>query len=312
MEQRRTTFDLGRVSSLVARALCVSAALMIPVSMVSELQFASAAEAKNGNGGGNGNGNGGNKSGGSDNGKGGGSGHGKSGGSDNGKGGSAGKSGNGQGQGKSGGSDKAKKQDRASGSSRSKGNSPMSDALGVPASELGALNGAKASPAALANAAPNSRVGRLAAYRTAVLNGNAIEEDYARALATLDGLDEPARSVADIDAAIGVATGDLAQAEADRAVLEAELEAAGGSDSAIEAEIAAKTGEINQLAAEIGTLEDERADAANYEEAAEAVALLDDQLTEQQDLERSLLDAAANKPVTDAVVAQVNALLGLE
>jgi chromosome segregation ATPase len=155
-------------------------------------------------------------------------------------------------------------------------------------------------------------VGRLAAYRTAVLNGNAIEEDYARALATLDGLDEPARSVADIDAAIGVATGDLAQAEADRAVLEAELEAAGGSDSAIEAEIAAKTGEINQLAAEIGTLEDERADAANYEEAAEAVALLDDQLTEQQDLERSLLDAAANKPVTDAVVAQVNALLGLE
>jgi chromosome segregation ATPase len=164
----------------------------------------------------------------------------------------------------------------------------------------------------LAKAAPNSRVGRIAAYRNAVLSGNLLEEDLAEALATLEGLEEPDRSVAEIDDAINTTTGNLANAESELEQLEADLEAAGGSDPDIEAAITEKTAEIEGLGAEIDALEEERAGAEAYEQAEDAVEVLDAQVADQHELELSLLDAAANKPVTEAVVTRVNALLGLE
>ena len=53
-------------------------------------------------------------------------------------------------------------------------------------SELGALNAAHASPQALAHASPNSRVGRIAAYRDAVLGRAVVPSDYDLARAELD------------------------------------------------------------------------------------------------------------------------------
>lgn len=54
MTQRATKPELRKAPFMIARAICLSAALMVPVSMVPDLQFAATADAKNGNGGGNG------------------------------------------------------------------------------------------------------------------------------------------------------------------------------------------------------------------------------------------------------------------
>jgi hypothetical protein len=54
------------------------------------------------------------------------------------------------------------------------------------ASELGALNAAHASPTALANASPNSRVGKIAAYKEAAIEAIANDPAVADAQADLD------------------------------------------------------------------------------------------------------------------------------
>lgn len=304
MAHRHTFSVHSRKSSRIVQALCLSAALMIPVSMVSELQFATAAHAKGGNGGGNG---GGNSNGGSSNDHGGGNGSAKSGG------------GSGQGKGASSGSGRSKKATEetavpttATKPARRPVDPTLAEVLGVPPSELGALNAAKASPQALANAAPNSRVGKIGAYRNAVLAGRALEAEHEAEAAELAGMEEPARSVAEIDADLDQATTDLTAAEEERAALEAQLEAAGGSDAGIEAQIAEVDAEIEATGTEIDSLEAERTTTAEYEETAAEVAELETRLVEQPTVERDLLVAAANKPVTDAVATTVNALLGLE
>ena len=77
------------------------------------------------------------------------------------------------------------------------------------ASKLGALNAAHASAKALANASPNSRVGKIAAYRDANAASVTAAEDAAEAAATA------ATAQADADAAAADAA--EAQAAADAA-----------------------------------------------------------------------------------------------
>jgi hypothetical protein len=84
------------------------------------------------------------------------------------------------------------------------------------ASELGALNAAHASPTALANASPNSRVGKIAAYKEAAIEAIANDPAVADAQADLDAA--KAAALAD-----SVVTADE-QAEID--ALEADLDAA--------------------------------------------------------------------------------------
>ena len=129
------------------------------------------------------------------------------------------------------------------GATPAKGNR-LARALGVHPSELGALNAANASAKALANAAPGSRVGRIAAYRDAVLAGQLLQDDYDAAAALLAGLSPPDLSSDEI-------AGDLQDLrdEQDLAVLEREalaeqLAEVGGTDAAIEGDIATLDVEI--------------------------------------------------------------------
>lgn len=69
------------------------------------------------------------------------------------------------------------------------------------ASHLKGLNAIRANPQALENAAPNSQVGRIAAYRDAAAGSNALKERLAAASARLNSLDRPTYSVAQIDLA---------------------------------------------------------------------------------------------------------------
>jgi hypothetical protein len=108
---------------------------------------------------------------------------------------------------------------------------------GSTASKLGALNAAHASDTALANASPNSRVGKVAAYKEAELAAQAAEADAAAAdqavadaQAALDAAiaanadDDPLN---DVDqATIDGLTQDVADAEAAAATADADAQAA--------------------------------------------------------------------------------------
>jgi hypothetical protein len=108
---------------------------------------------------------------------------------------------------------------------------------GSTASKLGALNAAHASDTALANASPNSRVGKIAAYREAELAAKAAAADAAAAdQAVADAqaaLDAAVAANADDDplndvdqATIDGLTQDVADAEAAAATADADAQAA--------------------------------------------------------------------------------------
>src|SRR5215475_5581127 len=88
------------------------------------------------------------------------------------------------------------------------------------ASELGALNAAHASPQALAHASPNSRVGKIAAYKNAALAAQPADQAVADAQSAVD---TATKAVDDATAALAAAntTGDPAQIATAQSALDA-------------------------------------------------------------------------------------------
>lgn len=187
----------------------------------------------------------------------------------------------------------------------------LSDELGVSASELGALNAAHANANAFKNASPNSRVGRIGAYRDAVVEGRELEAEFEEKSAVLDAMTPPARDVSLIETDLNGALNDVATKSDDVARLEADLAMAGGADPSIEAELAAARDALANAEATERSLQVELAEAEAYATLEAQLADLEARLQAQPELERDLLDAAANKPVTDAVEEAVKKLLGL-
>jgi hypothetical protein len=184
--------------------------------------------------------------------------------------------------------------------------------LGAHPSELGALNAARASEQAFANAAPESRVGRIAAYRDAVLAGEALAEELDAARAALETL-PPSRSADEIQADLDSSADQRALIDEEILVLQTSLvDADEGDIASILEEIAALEEERDALLAAEETLLAEAEAAAVRAEAEALVAELEEALAGQPATERDLLEAAANKPVTDAVEAEVRRLLGLD
>ncbi|MDA8587321.1 hypothetical protein N9L47_13850 [Rhodobacteraceae bacterium] len=188
----------------------------------------------------------------------------------------------------------------------------MARTLGVHPSELGALNAANASPNALANASPNSRVGKLAIYAGEVEASREIKAELTTAQDVLNALDAPELSIADIDLALAGADTARTTRLDDLELLIADLEAAGGAGETIEADIEIATADIVALDEEIAALEQDRIDGEAFDAAAEDVATLEEVLADQTATQRDALEAAANKEVTDAVEAAVQALLGID
>lgn len=287
----------------VLRACTLTIALLGSVAIVSAVSMPDMAFAKSGNDNGNGGGNGG----GNGNGNGGGNGNGNGG---NGNGNGNGGNGNGGGKAVEKSSSKANSDTAPTKKTKAKKKDAL-DGLGLSASDLGALNAAHANPNALKNASPNSRVGRIAAYRDAVLEGRELEADLDEKAALLETMTPPDRPVADIESELVDARDDVALKAGDVTRLETELADAGGSDPAIEADLAAARDALAEAEATEGDLAAELADAEAYADLEAEIADLEGQLEDQPELERSLLEAAANKPVTDAVEAAVKKLLGL-
>ena len=189
---------------------------------------------------------------------------------------------------------------------------PLADALGAHPSELGALNAARASEQAFLNASPNSRVGRIAAYRDAVLAGQTLADDLAEAEAALALLPET-RPADEIAADRATLAGQRTLLVEEIAALQLEAETAEAEElAAILDEIAAREMVLQELDATEEALATEAEQAAIRAEAEALVADLVAQLDGQPASERALLEAAANKPVTDAVEAEVRRILGLD
>ena len=268
------------------KAITLSVSLLGSAAIVAAFAMPDAAYAKgsNGNGGGNGGGNG-NSGGNGSGGQGGGSNKSES-------------SKSSKSSAKEKGSEKAQVTKQATKQATKKAKSKdMASQLGVSASELGALNAAHASPNALKNASPNSRVGRIAAYRDAVLDGRELQAELDEKQARLDEFEEPLN-----DAVVAVRDAEDAVTELEEAVVD---------DPTLQDQLDAA---VLDLEAARQAEADLRADlAANEEYVAltDEVADLGEQIEDQPELERDLLEAAANKPVDDAVEAAVKALLGL-
>jgi hypothetical protein len=167
----------------------------------------------------------------------------------------------------------------ANGATRSQAgqNSGDDPSQGDLASELKGLNAVKANPNALDHAAPNSQVGRIAAYRDAAELTLTVHAALQDAEAVLAGLDVPARSTGEIDAAIA----DLDPAAA---------------------------GYAETLAA----LEAERALAATYEEAVATVATAAARMEAATAAEAAaLLTASGGRVLSHEAIAHIRSVLDL-
>lgn len=297
-----------KMSLQFLKACSLTVALLGSAAIVAAVSVPDAAFAKSGNdnGGGNGNGN-------SD----------KSNGNGNGKSEKSEKAGKSDKAGKSEKSDKkksggdsattkAKEKTKAKAKPKKK---DLAEELGVHPSELGALNAAHANENALKNASPNSRVGRIAAYRDAVVAGEALADELALKEAELAALTPPGRASDLVKTDL-----DLAVEETDTAAgivtdLETELANTDPTDAAaiaaIQAELTTARDTLTAAEAAEALLQSEYDNAVAYETVEAEVADLTQQVEDQPELERSLLEAAANKEVTDEVEAAVKKLLGL-
>ena len=147
---------------------------------------------------------------------------------------------------------------------------------GLHASDLGGLNSLFNKGHKIDTANPNSRWGRVLPFRDAVLAGYELGYDLVDAEASLALLKDPGFTSAD------------------------------SQDMLDEAWLAAEPDMV-----EIEALEAELLAAQDYEAAVAEVDRLTTAIIDQPALERDLLEDAANKPVTDAVEAAVEAMLGL-
>jgi ABC-type transporter Mla subunit MlaD len=144
-----------------------------------------------------------------------------------------------------------------------------------------------------------------------VLAGEPLREDLVEQLEVLAGLEQPDRTLQEIEDDLEAALGEVQTNRGTVDELEQALEDAGGTDPDIEAQLEEAQAALGASIDDARSLSDERQAAIDYNEAVEEAEELNE-LVEAQDLaEREALEAAANKPVTDAVEAQVKSLLGL-
>jgi len=172
---------------------------------------------------------------------------------------------------------------------------------GAVASALGGLNAAHASANARLHADPNSRVGLIAQYEEAVIEGRELSEKLDRVERALDELHDQ-----------------QALADEDPELIEAEIR----EIEDLLTDLDPETDEAERLAAELGELE-ERLDAVNdaiarEDEIDDAIERLErkqdwleDNVDEAARVEAEALAAAANKDLNDEVVAELDALLGI-
>jgi len=205
---------------------------------------------------------------------------------------------------------------------------------GAIASKLGALNAAHASANARLHASPNSRVGLIATYERAVLDGQQLSLDYQAAVDELTRLEaerddtlpentsiEQLNAIIDLNTQFGALTGgELSDEEINSLAVDYELSLTNeeGGDKTSD-ELASELSvlmEAELAGIDIDNVQQKIVDYNAYGvkiDAAELAAqTLEAQTATQAASEVDALESAANKTLSAEVVDEVNRLLGIE
>lgn len=176
---------------------------------------------------------------------------------------------------------------------------------------LAAVTATYGAHSVLEDAEPDTQLGRIAAYRAAVLEQRRREAYVLAAQTELDALPAALRPQEAIAKSVELTEQSLADTAAQIAQAETTLAQSPTDAAAIQA--LADLHRQNQ--AQMMTKELLTTEAENAESFAQARSVLTEaeiSLAQQKQVAEVLLRAATNKPITPAVVAQVNSLLGVE
>ncbi|PWE48083.1 hypothetical protein DEM26_20120 [Thioclava sp. NG1] len=191
---------------------------------------------------------------------------------------------------------------------------------GALASELKGLNAAHASPTALANAAPNSQVGRIAAYKAAVLATGELDQQLADARQTLSELQsQVARTPDAVEADIDALDPTAPDYRDQLAALQSELDAS----TAYETELTSAQQAVSDLEAQAGdyrspsdiqadidaldpTVADYQTQLAALQSELDGAQAYDQQLAQAQQSLSDLQSQTLRSP--DAIQADLDAL----
>lgn len=176
---------------------------------------------------------------------------------------------------------------------------------------LGALNAANASEQALQNASPNSRVGRIAAYRDQVLENEMLRAELKDATLLLDTMDAPDLTAEEFAALSATEAAKRDALETEIAEIRTALNALGGENDELETALIAAEMERAEQDKIIAELDDQSANANAYWDGQVALSERQLELDELDRIAAELLAAAANKPITDGVILEVHRLLDL-
>lgn len=186
------------------------------------------------------------------------------------------------------------------------GKSLHQDNHGAIASALGSLNAGHASETARQHAAPDSRVGLLAQYKEAVLDGRALSADIATLTDELNTLQAQRDGLDTVD------TNELNNEIAD---LQKQIDTLDKTSASYDQDLADLSGQLKEKQQELAAAEEQNAKANTLDQ--QIAQLEDDLKIDQQKLDEanqtaeSSLSAAANKDTNDQVVAELNNLLGI-
>lgn len=158
----------------------------------------------------------------------------------------------------------------------------------------------------------HSRAGRIAAYKAGLEALDAAKARLGSAQARLDKMVRPERDVATCRADLKVAREDVQRLQADILRLDQALVAAGGADATIEADLAAAQDDLAEARARRNAHRAQLDEAFDYQDAETEVSDLEATVSASMEEALSLLAAAANKPLSNEVIAEVNRLLGRE
>ena len=179
------------------------------------------------------------------------------------------------------------------------------------ADALSALIAANSAPEALLNADPNSRLGKIAAYRIKVLEVELLGRDLDEAVSVLNKLDLPEATVEDLTAQLSKAAAEKTNAQIEIAEIRTGLDAVGGVNGELENDLALARASLARKSRVLLDVAAQKNSAQMFDQTMRLVQQAEGDLAKAKAEATALLEAASNKPVTGAVVAEVHRLLGL-
>ncbi len=176
---------------------------------------------------------------------------------------------------------------------------------------LKALAASDAGPEALKDADPDSRLGKIAAYRFKVLEIELLKRNLLEARKVLSLISLPEASAADLEVELDDAAKAKSALEIEVAEIRTGLSAVGGVNAELEADLVEVRRALGQQERVLADVTAKKNAAETFERTMKRVQVTEGELAARKADAYELLEAASNTPVTQDVVAEVHRLLDL-